>query len=215
MAGTFDFKKEYKDLYLPKEKPGVIDVPEMVFIMVDGKGNPNTSEQYKNALEILYGFSYTIKMSKKSAVQPEGYFDYVVPPLEGFWWGEDGCFDAANVINKDKLHWTSMLRQPEFVTQDVFESAKQSIGKKKPGLDLSPVRLVTFTEGLCAQIMHTGSYDNEPATIGVLERFIKESGYETDISEKRKHHEIYLNDPRKTESEKLKTVIRHPIKERN
>ncbi len=211
MAGAFDFKKEYKDLYLPKAKPNVIDVPDMVFIMVDGKGNPNTSGAYKNALEILYGLSYSIKMSKMSGTQPKGYFEYVVPPLEGLWWGEDGYFDGTNITDKDKLCWTSMIRQPEFVTQEVFESAKQVLNKKKPELDLTLARLVSYTEGLCAQIMHIGSYDDEPATIGVLERFIVESGYKNDISENRKHHEIYLGDPRKTAPEKLKTVIRQPI----
>ena len=214
MAGTFDFKKEYKDFYLPKTKPSIIDIPEMIFIMVDGKGNPNTCEAYKNALEILYGLSYSIKMSKMGGTQPKGYFEYVVPPLEGLWWGEDGYFDGANITDKDKLCWTSMIRQPEFVTQEVFESAKQAISKKKPELDLSLSRLVSFTEGVCAQIMHIGSYDEEPVSIGILEQFIVESEYNNDISASRKHHEIYLGDPRKTTPEKLKTVIRHPIVKR-
>lgn len=211
MAGAFDFKKEYKDLYMPKIKPSIVDVPKMIFIMVDGKGNPNTCKTYKNAMEILYGLSYTIKMSKMSGMQPEGYFEYVVPPLEGLWWGEDGYFDGINIKDKDKLCWTSMIRQPNFVTEEVFESAKQALIKKKPELDLSLARLVSFAEGLCAQIMHIGSYDDEPATIKVLEIFIAESGYKNDISENRRHHEIYLGDPRKTVPEKLKTVIRHPI----
>ena len=215
MAGAFDFKKEYKDLYLPKAKPAVIDVPEMVFIMVDGKGDPNTSDAYKTALEILYGLSYSIKMSKMGGARPNGYFEYVVPSLEGLWWGADGYFDGTNIINKDKLCWTSMIRQPEFVTEEVFESSKKALNKKKPELDLSLSRLVTFTEGLCAQIMHIGSYDDEPATIEVLEQFIAESDYKNDISEGRKHHEIYLGDPRKTAPEKLKTVIRHPIAKRS
>ena len=211
MAGTFDYKKEYKDLYLPKANPSVIEVAEMVFIMVDGKGDPNTSEEYKNALELLYGLSYSIKMSKMSGSTPAGYFEYVVPPLEGLWWGEAGCFDGRNISDKNKLCWTSMIRQPEFVTHEVFESAKQALNKKKPGCDLSLARLASLTEGLCAQIMHTGSYDDEPATIAVLERFIADNGYANDISESRRHHEIYLSDPRKTAPEKLKTVIRHPI----
>jgi hypothetical protein len=179
--------------------------------MVDGKGNPNTSADYKNAMELLYGLSYSIKMSKMSSRTPIGYFDYVVPPLEGLWWGEDGYFDGLKIIYKDKLIWTSMIRQPEFVTHDVFEDAKQALMKKKPGLDLSLARLASFTEGLCAQVMHIGSYDDEPATITVLEQFIIENGYANDISESRHHHEIYLSDPRKTAPEKLKTVIRHPI----
>ena len=189
----------------------MIDVPEMVFIMIDGKGNPNTSSAYKNALEILYGLSYSIKMSKMSGTQPKNYFEYVVPPLEGLWWGEDGYFDGTNITDKDKLYWTSMIRQPEFVTQEVFELAKQALSKKKPELDLTLARLVSFTEGLSAQIMHIGSYDDEPASIGVLESFIVDSGHKNDISDSRKHHEIYLSDPRKTAPEKLKTVIRHPI----
>ena len=214
MAEVFDFKKEYKELYFPKATPCVIEVPEMVFIMVDGKGNPNTCDAYRNALEILYGLSYTIKMSKKSGAQPQGYFEYVVPPLEGLWWGAEGCFDGTNVLDKDMLFWTAMIRQPDFVTPDTFELAKQSLIEKKPDLELSLSRLVSIAEGLCAQIMHTGSYDDEPATIRILDKFIMESGYKTDMNESRKHHEIYLNDPRKTNPEKLKTVIRHPIAER-
>jgi hypothetical protein len=212
MAGAFDFKKEYKDLYLPKAQPGIINVPEMIFIMVDGKGNPNTCTAYKNALEVLYGLSYAIKMSKMSGNQPKDYFEYVVPPLEGLWWGEDGYFNGTDLADKDKLYWTSMIRQPDFVTQEVFEEAKRVLGKKKPEIDLSFARLVSFNEGLCAQIMHMGSYDDEPATIEALAGFITETGYKNDISEVRKHHEIYLSDPRKVVPEKLKTVIRHPIK---
>ncbi|MDR0293716.1 MAG: GyrI-like domain-containing protein [Oscillospiraceae bacterium] len=211
MAGAFDFKKENRDLYLPKTKPGVIDVPEMTFIMVDGKGNPNTAQAYKTALELLYGFSYSIKMSKMGGAKPKDYFEYVVPPLEGLWWGEGEYFDGKNIIDKDKLHWTSMIRQPDFVTREVFEEARRVLAKKKPGLDLSLARLVSFTEGLCAQIMHIGSYDGEPATIEVLDGFIAGSDYKSDISQTRRHHEIYLGDPRKCAPDKLKTVIRHPV----
>jgi len=211
MASSFDYKKEYKDLYLPKTEPSIINVPEMIFIMVDGKGNPNTSVDYQNTLEILYGLSYAIKMSKKSGTQPKGYFEYVVPPLEGLWWGEEGYFDGTNIVDKNKFCWTAMIRQPEFVTLDVFDIAKQVLNKKKPELDLSLARLASFSEGLCAQIMHIGSYDNEPATIKTLEQFIVDTGYSNDISANRKHHEIYLSDPRKIAPEKLKTVIRHPI----
>ncbi|MDR2585456.1 MAG: GyrI-like domain-containing protein [Prevotellaceae bacterium] len=214
MAGAFDFKKAYKDLYAPKSKPSVIDVPEILFIHVHGEGNPNTSQEYKNAIEILYGLSYAIKMSKMNGTQPQGYYNYVVPPLEGLWWlglGDDQYFDGKTVIDKDKLRWNSMIRQPEFVTQEVFEDAKLILSKKKPMLDLSLANLATWNEGLCAQIMHIGSYDDEPATIEILENFIIESGYKNDISQARKHHEIYLSDPRKTAPEKLKTIIRHPI----
>jgi len=205
-----DFKKTDKELYQPKTTPAIIDVPEMTFIMIDGCGNPNTSAGYKNALEILYGLSYGIKMSKMSGTQPEGYFEYVVPPLEGLWYHKDGGV-ITDLSDKDSFCWTSMIRQPDFVTADVFEFVKLSLSKKKPDLDLSLARLEKFTEGLCAQIMHIGSYDNEPATTAVLNRFIKESGYSTDFTTIRRHHEIYLGDPRKTVPEKLKTVIRYPI----
>ncbi|MCL2717795.1 MAG: GyrI-like domain-containing protein [Lachnospiraceae bacterium] len=211
MADKFDFKKEYKDLYLPKTKPCIIDIPQMIFIMIDGKGDPNTSSEYKNALEILYGLSYSIKMSKMNGTQPQGYFEYVIPPLEGFWCVEDGYFDGSNIIDKNKFTWMAVIRQPDFVTPAVFEMAKHALLKKKPGLDFSQARLTSFTEGLCAQIMHLGSYDDEPATIAIMEKFIVDSGYKNDISATRKHHEIYLSDPRKTAPEKLKTVIRHPI----
>ena len=220
MTGAFDYKKEYKDLYLPKAQPSVIEVPEMVFIMIDGKGNPNTSGEYKNAVEVLFGLSYSIKMSKKSGQAPIGYFEYVVPPLEGLWWGEAGYFDGTNIMDKDKFIWTSMIRQPEFVTPNVFETAKQALNKKKPGLDLSLARLASFTEGLCAQVMHVGPYNDEPATIDALKKFIEESGYVFDITDdtvktlSRRHHEIYLSDPRKTAPDKLKTVIRYPIKKK-
>lgn len=208
-----DYKKEYKDLYMPKKKPSIVDVPEMVFIMVDGRGNPNTSESYKNALEILYGLSFTIKMSKMSGTQPEGYFDYVVPPLEGLWWLEDGNFDGQNETDKDKFCWTSMIRQPEFVTEEVFEWAKESLQKKKPYIDFSAARLETFEEGLCCQAMHVGPYDAEPETISKIEKYIEENGYILDINSERRHHEIYLGDPRRTKPENLKTVIRHPVRE--
>ena len=209
MAATFDFKKEFKDLYQPKTAPSVIDVPEMVFIMVDGIGNPNTSEEYKSAVEILYGLSWTIKMSKMSGTRPVGYFDYVVPPLEGLWWLNGGS--EAWHKDKDKYCWTSMIRQPEFVDTAVFESAKFDLAKKKPHIDTSRARLETLTEGLSVQAMHIGSYDDEPKTNAAIMRFIADNGYVSDISGTRRHHEIYLNDPRKTAPEKLKTIIRHPV----
>ncbi|HHU18591.1 MAG TPA: transcriptional regulator [Clostridiales bacterium] len=208
---AFDFKKEYKELYLPKSKPIIIDVPTMRFIMIDGKGDPNTSEFYKASVEILYGLSYSIKMSKKSGNKPEGYFDYVVPPLEGLWWFEEEYFDGNVIGKKDKFNWTMMIRQPNFVTQHVFETAKAVLSKKKPELDTSVAHLEDFTEGLCAQVMHIGSYDDEQPTVEALEEFIKSQGYRTEMSGIRQHHEIYISDPRKTAPEKLKTVIRHPI----
>jgi hypothetical protein len=207
---AFDFKKEYKSLYAPTEKPSVVDVPEMTFIMVDGKGNPNTIAEYKAALEVLYGLSYGVKMSKMGGAQPEGYFDFVVPPLEGLWWNANGGV-VTDITDKDRFCWTSMIRQPDFVTPEVFESIKTAVAKKKAGLDLSLARLQKFSEGLCAQILHVGSYDDEPRSTAVLEKFIADSGYSSDFTNKHRHHEIYFSDPRKVAPEKLKTIIRYPI----
>ncbi len=214
MAASYDFKKEYRDLYAPKTEPCVIDVPEMVFIMADGKGNPNTSAAYQNAVGALYGLSYTIKMSKMSGGQPEGYYEYVMPPLEGLWWFENDCpFDVSgNIpIDKERFCWTAMIRQPEFVSPEVFEWAKSALHRKKPELGAGGARLVRFTEGLCVQCMHIGPYDDEPATVRRMHRFVEENGYRLDFAGARRHHEIYLGDPRKTAPEKLKTVVRHPI----
>lgn len=207
-----DYKKEYKDLYQPKTKPSIVDVPEMIFIAVDGSGDPNTSAEYKSALEMLYGLSFTIKMSKMNGTQPEGYFEYVVPPLEGLWYADGVDFNGLNVTDKNLFKWISMIRQPEFVTESVFETAKAALAKKKPDLDLSRTRLMKYTEGLCVQIMHKGPYDDEPASIEKMQKFAKENGYAEDFSEVRLHHEIYLSDPRRCAPEKLRTVIRHPIK---
>lgn len=209
-----DYKKEYKDLYQPKTKPSIIEVPEMIFIAIDGEGNPNSCPEYKAAIEVLYGLSYAIKMSKMNGTQPAGYFEYVVPPLEGLWQVDGVDFDGMNVTDKDKFKWISMIRQPEFVTEEVFEQAKLVLKKKKPALDLSKARLMKMTEGLCVQIMHKGSYDDEPASIEQMKSFLDENGYIEDFSEGRFHHEIYLSDPRKSSPDKLKTVIRHPIKKK-
>jgi len=215
MADKFDYKKEYKDLYLPKRKPVLIDVPAMSFIMVDGAGDPNKSEEYQEAMEILYGLSFTIKMSGQ---QPAGYFEYVVPPLEGLWWFKDVDFDGIKLMDKSKLQWTSMIRQPEFVTEDIFAWAVTELKKKKPKLDLTKARLESLTEGLCVQMMHIGLYDSEPITFAQMEQFILDKGYINAISEPlpsgqiRRHHEIYLGDPRRTAPEKLKTVLRYPVK---
>jgi len=209
-----DYKKTYKELYQPKTKPSIIEVPEMIFIAIDGEGNPNSCPEYKAAIEVLYGLSYAIKMSKMNGTQPAGYFEYVVPPLEGLWQVDGVDFDGMNVTDKDKFKWISMIRQPEFVTEEVFEQAKLVLKKKKPALDLSKARLMKMTEGLCVQIMHKGSYDDEPASIEQMKRFLDENGYIEDFSEGRFHHEIYLSDPRKCSSDKLKTVIRHPIKKK-
>jgi len=202
-----DFKKDSKDLYQPQSTPSVIDVPEMTFIAIDGEGDPNTSEEYNAAIEALYGLSYAIKMSNKSVLE------YVVLPLEGFW-SVAGAFKSGEVTtdNKDNFVWTALIRQPDFVTTEVFEAAKTSLAKKKPGLDISKARLEKFAEGFCVQVMHLGSYDNEPATISAMEQYATQSGYVIDMNDVRRHHEIYLSDPRKVAPEKLKTVIRHPIR---
>ncbi len=195
---------------MPNTEPAFIEVPEMLFIQVEGNGNPNTCQAYKEAIEILYGISYSIKMSKMDGSQPKDYFEYVVPPLEGLWWMNDG--NEVDFTRKDNFCWISMIRQPEFVTEAVFETAKEKLQKKKPELDFSGTRLVRLTEGLCCQVMHLGPYDNEPATLSRLEKFIAVNGYEIDISEVRRHHEIYLSDPRRTAPKRLKTVLRLPVK---
>lgn len=207
----FDFKKEYKDLYMPKTEPSIVTVPEMKFIAVRGSGDPNTSAEYKQAMEILYGLSFTIKMSKMSGSQPDGYFEYVVPPLEGFWSVNDGIFDGLNITDKSKFHWISVIRQPDFVTESVFEQARAEAEKKKK-TDMSKAEFITVSEGLCVQSMHIGSYDSEPTTILKMREFAEKNGYSEDLSDTRLHHEIYLSDPRRCAPERLKTVIRHPIK---
>lgn len=207
-----DYKKEYKDLYQPPTKPVVIEVPEMVFFAVEGSGNPNTSKEYQEALEILYGLSFAVKMSKMNGTQPEGYFEYVVPPLEGLWYADGVSFDGLNVTDKEQFRWISMIRQPEFVTEDVFQTAKATLGAKKPQLDLSKVRFLRMKEGLCVQMMHKGAYDDEPETIAKIKQFVTDNGYVEDFSDSRFHHEIYLSDPRKCAPDRLRTVIRHPVK---
>ncbi|GAB2023543.1 GyrI-like domain-containing protein [Pseudolactococcus yaeyamensis] len=203
-----DFKKDPQAGYQAKIKPAIIDLPASQFIMVDGKGNPNTSVAYQQAVELLYALSYAIKMSPKRNDIPAGYFDYVVAPLEGLWWLENDEKPTDKITDKAQFNWTAMVRQPDFVTAEVFERALSVVRQKKPDLDSSKARLATFSEGLC----HIGSYDNEPDAIKCLDEFIKSSDYTVDISNIRRHHEIYLNDPRRTAPEKLKTIIRHPIK---
>lgn len=204
---AIDYKKTEKDLYLPTTTPSIIDVPQMIFIAVDGRGDPNTGEEYAAALELLYGLSYTIKMGNKSILQ------YVVPPLEGLWSVDDDFRGGgAAISDKSKFVWTMMIRQPEFVTADIFAAAKATMAKKKPKLDTSPAKIEIITEGLCVQVMHIGSYDDEPKTVAALDSFAIENGYAIDINDTRRHHEIYISDPRKTLPEKLKTVLRHPIR---
>ena len=209
---AFDFKKEYKEFYMPKNTPSIVNVPKMNFIAVRGSGDPNKEDgEYKKAIGLLYGIAYTIKMSKKSDHRIDGYFDYAVPPLEGFWW-QDGV-TGVDYGNKDSFEWISVIRLPDFVTkQDLDWAIREAAAKKKQ--DFSKVEFFTYDEGLCVQCMHIGSYDDEPDTVQRMHEFMKQEGYELDISDERMHHEIYLNDARKTAPDKLKTIIRHPIKKK-
>lgn len=210
VAVAFDYKKEYKEYYLPPKKPGVVEVPEMAFLAVRGHGDPNEEGgAYKDALEMLYGVAYTIKMSKKGDHRIEGYFDFVVPPLEGFWW-QDGVL-GVDYARKEDFNWISAIRVPDFVTRGEFEWAVEEATAKKKR-DFSQVELLTIEEGLCVQCLHVGPYDDEPATVEAMRAFAEESGYVEDFSDERMHHEIYLNDARRTAPEKLKTVIRHPVR---
>lgn len=206
-----DYKKTEKHLYLPKS-PAIVQVPEMVFFAVDGQGDPNTSPAYAQAMEILYGLSFTVKMSKMGGEEPEGYFDYVVPPLEGLWWTDEPGFDGKPPADKNDFRWTSLIRQPDFVNEEVFAWAAERLAKKKPDLDLTKARFLRWEEGLCAHLLHVGPYDAEPASIDRLTEFLREQGCVPDFTDARRHHEIYLGDPRRTAPEKLKTVIRHPVK---
>lgn len=209
---AFDFKKEYKDFYLPTSKPAIVSVPAFNFIAVRGKGNPNDPDgEYSKALNLLYGIAYTIKMSKKTDYRIEGYFDYVVPPLEGFWW-QDGT-ERVDCAHKENFRWISVIRLPDFVTKKDFDWAVAEATRKKK-VDFSKVEFLTMEEGLCVQCMHTGSYDSEPATVQLMHKYAQDQGYELDFSEKRLHHEIYLSDPRKVTPDKNKTVIRHPIRKK-
>ena len=207
---AFDYKKEYKEFYLPKARPGIVDIPKMNYLAVYGKGDPNIEDgEYKRSIGLLYGVAFTIKMSKLTDHRIEGYFDFVVPPLEGFWWQNDS--QIIDYAHKEYFNWISVIRIPDFVTEQEFDWAiKEATSKKK--MDFSKVRFLTIEEGLCVQIMHMGPYDDEPASIELMDRYIEENGYENDFSKSRRHHEIYLSDARKTAPGKLKTVIRHPIR---
>ncbi len=205
-----DYKTASKELYAPKTTPSVIDVAPMTFIMVDGRGNPNDEGgEFQRAVELLYALTYTIKMSPKNGSAPEGYFEYVVPPLEGLWWMDDP--QNADFRQKDKYCWTAMIRQPEFVTAVVFNWAVQEVRRKKR-LDTSIARLEGFTEGLCVQCMHLGPFSEEPATLEKMEAFMVQNGLVCDLSDTRQHHEIYLGDPRRTEPSKLRTILRYPVR---
>ena len=207
---SFDFKKEYKEFYMPKGKPNIVTVPTMNYIAVRGIGDPNDEGgEYKRAIGLLYSIAFTIKMSKKLDHQIDGFFDYVVPPLEGFWW-QDGVV-GIDYSNKASFHWISVIRLLDFVTKKDFEWAiKEATLKKKQ--DFSKVEFFTYDESLCVQCMHIGPFDNEPKTVQLMHDFIEKYGYELDITDKRLHHEIYLSDARKVSPDRLKTVIRHPIK---
>ena len=204
---AFDYKKEYKEFYLPSGAPGIVTVPAMNFLAVRGQGDPNEADgAYKKALGMLYAVAYTIKMSKQ---KPEGYFDYVVPPLEGLWWQEG--IHGVDYAHKKEFQWISLIRLPEFVTKEVFDRAIREATKKKQQ-DFSAVELFSWEEGVCVQCMHIGPYDDEPATVAAMTEYARAQGYEADFGESRFHHEIYLSDVRRCRPERLKTVIRHPIR---
>ena len=207
---AFDFKKEYKEFYMPKGKPEIVTIPKANYIAVRGKGDPNDEGgAYQQAVGILYAVAYTLKMSDKTDHRIEGFFDYVVPPLEGFWW-QDGV-DGIDYSDKSTFNWISVIRLPDFVTQKDFDWAVNTAQKKKR-LDCSKAEFLTIDEGLCVQIMHIGPFDDEPATVSMMDAYLLKNGYENDFSDSRLHHEIYLSDARKVAPEKWKTVIRHPIK---
>ena len=206
----FDFKKEYKELYQPKSKPQIVEVPPMNYIAVRGTGDPNEDDgAYQQAISVLYAVAYTLKMSYKTDYKIAGFFEYVVPPLEGFWRQDD--VDGVNYADKSGFHWISVIRLPDFVTKSDFYWAVQTAAKKKQ-LDCSSAKFLTIEEGLCVQMMHVGSYDDEPASVALMDDYLTKNGYVNDLTAERLHHEIYLSDPRKTAPEKRKTVLRHPIK---
>lgn len=207
---AFDYKKAYKEFYAPPKVPTIIEIPPMNYLAVRGKGNPNEENgEYSRALNLLYPIAYTLKMSYKSDYKIEDFFEYVVPPLEGFWW-QDGI-KGVDYSNKETFCWISIIRLPDFITKKDFDWAiNEATAKKKT--DFSLVEFFIYNEGWCVQCMHIGPYDNEPETVQLMEKHAKEQGYIIDISDERHHHEIYLSDPRKTAPDKLKTVIRHPVK---
>ena len=208
---TFDFKKQYKEFYMPKNKPEIVKIPPMNYVAVRGKGNPNVvGGDYQQAISILYAVAYTLKMSYKTDYKIEGFFEYVVQPLVGFWWQDN--IKGIDYTNKDAFNWISVIRLPDFISERDFAWAVQTATKKKK-IDCSSAEFLTIDEGLCVQIMHLGSFDSEPKTVALLENYLKEQGFVNDLNEQRLHHEIYMSDARKVAPEKWKTVIRHPIKE--
>ena len=210
---AFDFKKEYKDLYMPKATPVIIEVPGMKYIAINGCGNPNDPDgEYQHALGILYPVAYTLKMSYKTDYHIDGFIDYVVPPLEGLWWTDNDIIDVFT--DKSAFRWIAMIRVPDFIESDDVEWAKKEVLRKKK-IDCNSLYFMSFEEGLCAQIMHIGPYDTEPVSLDAIDKFIESKGYIKDITAKRRHHEIYLSDPRKCNPEKMKTVLRIPIAKHN
>ena len=208
----FDFKKEYKEFYLPKNKPEIVTVPPANYIAVRGDGDPNEpGGAYQQAIGVLYAVAYTLKMSYKPGHKIDGFYEYVVPPLEGFWW-QDGA-GCVNYSHKAGFRWISVIRLPEFVTEEDFQWAVEAASQKKK-LDCSAAQFLTVDEGLCVQMMHLGPFDDEPASVALMDQYIAEQGYENDFSPTRLHHEIYLSDARRVPPEKWKTVIRHPIRRR-
>jgi len=204
---AMDFKKVFREQYQPTTTPSIIEIPTMPVIRVDGAGDPNTSEDYRSAIEVLYALSYAIKMGNKDTL------DYVVPPLEGLWTIDGELPGPGGVVaDKARFVWTSLIRQPDFVDSSVFENAVEAVARKKPKLDASTARLEMLDEGLCVQVMHIGPYDTESTTIAKLDPFAVDHGYVIDLSPMRRHHEIYLSDPRRTEADKMKTIIRHPVR---
>lgn len=207
---AFAFKKEYKELYMPATKPTIVTVPVTNYVAIRGKGNPNIEDgEYKQAIKKLYSVAYAIRMSYKGEYQIEGFYEFVVPPLEGFWWQDN--VEGVDYSNKDSFNWISVIRLPEFVTKDVFEWAIKEATRKN-NIDCLNAEYLTVDEGLCIQIMHIGSFDDEPESIALMDRYIEENGYMNDINSTRLHHEIYLSDTNKVPVEKWKTVIRHPVK---
>ena len=209
---AFDFKKEYKEFYMPKNKPEIVIVPKANYIAVRGNGDPNDENgAYQQAISVLYAVAYTLKMSHKTDHKIKGFYDYVVPPLEGFWW--QGDTDGIDFTDKSAFNWISVIRLPDFVTKEDFAWAVETATKKKK-LNCSSAEFITINEGLCVQIMHLGAFDDEPTTIALMNAYLEQNGYVNDMSVERLHHEIYLSDARKVAPEKWKTVIRHPIKRR-
>lgn len=207
---AFDFKKEYKEFYMPKNKPEIVTIPKANYIAVRGKGDPNEEGgAYQQAISILYAVAYTLKMSYKTDYKIQGFYEYVVPPLEGFWWQDH--VDGVDYSDKSTFNWISVIRLPDFVSAVDFKWAVQTATKKKK-LDCSAAEFITIDEGLCVQIMYSGPFDDEPETVAIMDAYLEQNGYVNDFSESRLHHEIYLSDARKVTPDKWRTVIRHPVK---